>query len=269
MSECVSHLSDAVVGEAVGGATKVASDTASGGKGDEAGLGGGRAGETLEALEVDDETSNVRRGHGGTGDGAGSGVAANPGGQNVGARGEDGDASTPVGVGGNGPGRVDGTDGNGAGSGSGRDVGNVLVLVTGSDDADDALGRGSVDGVVESGREATAEGQVHDGSGGACLGADVVGSPVEARENDGGRGGVSDEDLDGDDVGALGHTVGGTTDGTGDVSAVTTGVSVSTTSRVGAESGTATELRVPNLDTTVNNVGVSSLAGAVIVAVGG
>jgi hypothetical protein len=59
----------AVEGEAVGGAAGDAAEDARGGEGDDAVAESNGAGVALEGSEVGSETSNVRAGHGGAGDG--------------------------------------------------------------------------------------------------------------------------------------------------------------------------------------------------------
>lgn len=94
-------------------------------------------------------------GHRGTGDGVGGSVSADPRTENVSARCENVNHGTVVGVSGNAPGRVDGTNGKGIGSGGGRGAASVGGAVTSSNDGQNAGGVGRVDGVVECGREAT------------------------------------------------------------------------------------------------------------------
>lgn len=71
----------AVVENAVGAASARAGDLVLGGKGSQAGRDGRRA-DALKRQEVEDEASNVRSGHGGTGESGGGGVAADVGGEN-------------------------------------------------------------------------------------------------------------------------------------------------------------------------------------------
>lgn len=83
-----------------------------------------------------------------------------------------------------------------------------LVAVAGSDDGKDSLSVGGLNGVGPGGGGSAAEGQVDNRASGAALGCDVVDRPVEARENVGGGTSSALEDLDGDQVGTLGDTVG-------------------------------------------------------------
>lgn len=82
MSAAHIHLGTvAVVENAVGAASARAGDLVLGGKGSQAGRDGGGA-DTLKRQEVEDDASNVRSSHGGTGESGGGGVATNVGGEN-------------------------------------------------------------------------------------------------------------------------------------------------------------------------------------------
>lgn len=78
----------AVVGKEVGAAPDIADDTGGGELLDTVGDGAGAA-ETLKSLQVDGQTNNVRSSHGGTIDGVGGRVGADPGRLDVLAGGED------------------------------------------------------------------------------------------------------------------------------------------------------------------------------------
>lgn len=93
--------------------------------------------------------------HGGTRDGVGGAVGADPGREDAGARGEQVNDGTVVGKGRNAPVLVNSTDGEGVGSRGGRGVGSVHGVVTGGHDGQDTGGVSSVDGVVEGRGEAT------------------------------------------------------------------------------------------------------------------
>lgn len=163
-----SHLSTVtVVGNTVRRAAESTSDSASSGKRLDAVGNGGRGGETLKNLEVKSKTGNVRAGHGGTADGVGSRVGADPGGEDVDTRAKDVDTGTVVGERSRAPAGVDGSNGQ-----SVRSVGRRLardrkrsagvVTVTGSNNREDTRVVGSVDGRGPSLRSGTAERQVDD-----------------------------------------------------------------------------------------------------------
>lgn len=173
---------------------------------------------TLKSQVVGTETSDVGSGHGGTRDGVGGRVGADPRGQNVGAGGEDVDEGTEVGVRGKSISRGGGTDSAGGGLRGGRVAGGVGTVVSGGDGQEDTgadhVGGGSVDG---SGLGAT-ERHVGDGTVGAAAGLGVGGDVVHARDDTrvgSGAGGV--ENLDSVQADLLGDTVGGTSDGSSDV----------------------------------------------------
>lgn len=170
-------------------------------------------------------------GHGGTRDGVGGRVGADPRGQNVGAGGEDIDEGTEVGVRGKGVSRGGGTDSAGGGLGGGRVAGGVGSVVTGGDGQEDTgadhVGGGSVDG----GRLGSTERHVGDDTVGAAAALGVGGDVVHARDDTrvgSGAGGV--ENLDSVQADLLGDTVGGSSNGSGDVG--TAGYTVSSGSFV-------------------------------------
>ena len=200
------RLSGTVEGHSVGAAAEAASDAAGGGKRLDTVGNGSRGGKTLENLEVESKTGNVRASHRGTADGVGSAGGGVPGGQNVDTRTEDIDTSAVVGERGGSPAGVDGSNG--------QSVGNVgrrlardwertteVVTVTGSNDGEDTLAVGSVDGRGPGLRGGATERQVDDRAASTSLGGDVVDSPVETSEDS--RSGTSGtgKDLDRDDVG--------------------------------------------------------------------
>lgn len=261
------RLGASVEEDVVGAAGAGAGDAAGGGEGSDAG--GDVSGGSAESLKVQDKASNVRGGHGGSRDGVGGSVGADPGGEDRGAGGEDVEDGAVVGEGRAGPVGGDGADGDGRGSRGGRGVGGIDVAVAGGDDRDDVAGEGRVDGVVEGRREATTEGQVDDSVVLAAGADDVVHSPVIAVDDDGGGGGRALEDLDGDDGGALGNTVGRASNGASNVSAVAVGVGGATADGVVAERGPTAELVVGGKDASVDDVGVAAGAGRVVIPVGG
>lgn len=208
-------------------------------------------------------------GHGGAGDGVDGGVAGVPSRLDVAAGAEDVENGTEVGEVRDGPGAVDGADGHGAGSRGGGGVGGIDGVVTGSDDGQDTRGGGRVDGAVEGVRVLAAERHVDDRLAGSALGDDVVDSPVEARENDGGGGLAALEDLDSEKVGLLGNTVCLSSDCTCDMGSVAEGVGVIAAEGRPSSDGTALELSVSGPDTSINDVGVGVETSVGIVDVAG
>lgn len=219
----VVHLAAAaVVGEAVGRARTRRGDKAGLGKGNNAALDGSGGGQVLESNEVGSESSNVGRGHGSTRDGVGGAVAANPGGLDVGARGEDIDNGAVVGERGPGISVGGGADSDGGRSRGRRVVGSVGVVVTGSDGEGETSSDSGSNSVVDGSRVATTEGHVGNSLLGDALALSIGSSPLNTRDNTGvgSRAGLV-EDLDTNDVGLLSNTVDGTSSGTGTVGAVT------------------------------------------------
>lgn len=193
----------------------------------------------------------MRSGHGGTGDGVGSSVGADPGGENVHTRGEDvevravvGERSTSV-VG------VNGTDGASSGLGSWGDVAGILVLVTGGDGGEDSSLGGGADGAVGLRAVWASEGHGDDGAADTTAVLGVVDDPVDTGHDVGVVAGtLGVEDLHTDDGSLLGDTVGGGAGGTGAVSSVSVAVSNGlAVNEVGTLDGTATELLVSGVDT--------------------
>jgi hypothetical protein len=205
--------------------------------GGDVGNGVGRVLGRLERQHVGKETGNVGRSHGGTGDGVGGVLRADPGGQDVETRGEDvvalsviGEVRALVEEGG-------GTDGNGVLSSSRGVVAGVGVVVTGRDSEVDTGIDSSVDSEVESGGLATA--QAHVGSAALealllavlssleSLGVGLGGVLNALDDIRHGAGAVGAEDLDGVDARLLGDTVLLTSDSAGAVGAVAVAILVS------------------------------------------
>ena len=214
------------------------------------------------------------RSHGGTAEASSSAVATNVGRQDGDTGGEDVNTGTVVGERGGAEAGVGSGDGEGVGRVGGglrRDGKGVAVLVSiaSGNDGEDALGVGGLDGVGPGGGGGAAEGHVDDGAGLAGLGGDVANSPVETGK-DGGGGTLSAlEDLNRDQVGTLGNTVSGATNGTSNVGAVAESVGVGSADSVVSESGTTTKLGVGDDDTGVDNVGVGVLSSGRVVDVRG
>lgn len=264
----------AVVGEQVRATPEVASDAAGDTQSLNAGGNGSRGRETLKSLEVDSKTSNVGSSHGGTAETSSGRITTNVGREDSDTWSKDVDTSTVVGERGRAEAGVSSSDGDSVGGVGGRLAGNrkrvtVLVSITGSNDGKNTLRVSRLNGVGPGSRSGTAKRQVDDRAGSAALRGDVADSPVETSKN-GGSGSLSTlEDLNRDQVGALGDTVGAATDGTGNVGAMAKGVSVSTTNSVVAERSTTTKLGVSNKNTRIYNVGVGVLPSGGVVDVRG
>ena len=235
-----------VVDKVVGGAATGAGNEAALGEGEDAATDGSGAGKTLELDQVGSETSNVGSGHRGTGEGGSGGVTSVVGGEDGRTRGEHIEGGAVVGVRGAGISGGGSTDSDSVGSRGGGVVGGVGVVVTGSDDKGNTSGDGGLDGGVQGSGVGAAEGEV----GNRLLAGTVGGNPLHTGDNTGGGAGTAVvEDLDTDEGGLLGHTVGGASDGTGDVGAVAVAVTGGAAGNVGANAGTAAELRVGGADT--------------------
>jgi hypothetical protein len=172
-------------------------------------LGGG--GDKTRGHGNSNDTSDVRRSHGGTRDGTSG--AADPGGENVDTGGDHIDAGTTVREGSDSV--VDVRSGNSDSRGftSGRVDASVTTGVTSSDDeggtTTDGGGNGTVDG---SGGTST---ERHVGDGLAAGTSGVGGDPVDSGNDvTVGTGTGTREDLDGDDTGGFSDTVGVGSDGT-------------------------------------------------------
>lgn len=117
----------------------------------------------------------------------GSRGGANPGAQDVGARGLDIDDGAVVGVAGLGVVLVGGTDGADRSLGSGRRVLGINVLVASSDSEEDTSIDKSGGGVVDRGGLAAAQRHVGDSAVGAAAVGNIIGNEVDAS-NDTGAG---------------------------------------------------------------------------------
>lgn len=230
----------------------------------------GRVGRRLERDVVGQQTGNVGRGHGSSGDGVDGILAANPGGQNVQARGEDVSALAEVGEVGTLISQSGGTDGDGLLSGSGGVVASISVVVTSSDGEMHASVNSGIHSEVESARATTAQRHVGnatletlDLTGLGILGLlDVsLGGPLNTLDDIGhGARAVGAENLDGVDIGLLGHTVLLTGNSSRAVSTVTVAVLILVTLGDGlAPVGTALKVDVVNVGASVNHVGINTL----------
>lgn len=224
----------------------------------------------LKRQHVGKETSDMGRGHGGTRDGVGSVLRADPGGENVEAGGEDvialsvvGEVSTLVKEGG-------GTDGDGVLSSSGGVVAGVGIVITSSDGEVDASIDSGVDSKVERGRFATAQAHVGSGALEALLLA-VLGSldglavslcgVLDTLDDVGhGAGAVGAENLDSVDVGLLGDTVLLASNSAGAVGAVTVAILVGITVGDGlAPVSTILEVDVLDVGAGIDDVNIDTL----------
>lgn len=129
------------------------------------------------------------------------------------------------------------------------------------------------------------ERKVDDGLAGAALGGDVVDSPVETSENTRIGSLCSLEHLDGNNVGLLtlarsaqynsactdllSNTIGRAGDSASNMSTVSKSISVGSRKDAISCNGAATELRVRNQNTAVNNISIGALASRSIIDVAG
>lgn len=208
-------------------------------------------------------------GHRGTADGVDGVLAANPGGLDVGARGEDVSALSIVGEVRAAVAELSGTDGDGLLGSSGGVVAGIGVVVAGGDSEVNTSIDGGVHNSIESLGLATTKRHVGDGAlealalailGSLNLLSVGSGSPLNTLDNVGhGTGAVGAKNLDGVDVGLLGDTVLLASDGAGAVSAVTVAISILVTRGDGLSPlGTALEVDVVDVGAGVDNVGINT-----------
>jgi hypothetical protein len=224
----------------------------------------------LEREVVGQKTSNVGRGHGGTRDGVGGVLRADPGGKDVETGGEDvvalsvvGEVCTLIKEGG-------GAHGDGVLSGGRGVIARVCVVVTGGNGEVDAGVDGSVDGEVKSGRLATTKRHV----GGRALEALLLAllgsadgiavslsSPLNTLHDIGhGARAVRAEHLDGVDVGLLGDTVLLASNSARAVSSVAVAILVSVSAGDGlAPVGAALEVDMLVVRAGVDDVNINTL----------
>jgi hypothetical protein len=215
---------------------------------------------------VGQETSNVGGSHGGTGNGVGSVLAADPSGENVQTRGEDVSALSEVGEVGTFISQGGGTDGDSLLGGSRRVVASISVVITGSDSEVNSSINSGVDSEVQSAGAATTKRHIGNATFEFLvtrLGLlDVsLGSPLNTLDNIGhGARAVRAEDLDSVDVGLLGNTVllaGNSTRAVGSV-AVSILIGIALRDSL-APVGTTLKVSVLNVGTSVNHVGINTL----------
>lgn len=283
----VVRLATAVPGEDVCGVAGDVRESALGGDGDQVGLellrgdirdSEGRVLGRLEGEEVGEETSNVRRGHGGTGNGVHGVLAADPGRLDVKTGGKDVVALAVVGEVGTLVSESAGTNGDGLVSSGGRVVAGVGIVVTGSDSEVDTGIDSSVNSLVKDGGFATAQAHV----GGRALEAlslallrdadllevrlgGVLDTLDDVRH---GAGTVRAQDLDGLDVSLLGNAVLLAGDGAGAVCTVSVSILISITLWDGLAPGRTTfKVDVFDVGAGVDNVDVNTLTAVLGVQV--
>lgn len=239
----------------------------SGGDGGNSVLG---VGSGLERQVVGQETTDVGRGHGGTGDGVDGVLGADPSGLNVQTGGKDVGALAVVGEVGTAVVNGGGTNGNSLLGGGRRVVAGIGVIVASSDGEMETLGDGSIDSHVKKSSLATTERHIGDralealaltGLGLFDLVLVRLGGPVDALDDIGhGARAVGAKNLDGIDVGLLGDTVLLTSNGAGAVSTVAIAVLVGITEGSSVTPlGTALKVDVLSVGTSVNNISVDTL----------
>jgi len=232
----------------------------------------------LERQVVGQETSDMGRGHGGTRDGVDGVWGADPGGLNADTRAEDVSALSVVGEVSTVIIQVRGADGEGLLSGGRGVAASIGVVVTGSDSEVNTSIDSSVDSSVESSGLATAEGHVGDRALEALALAILgildgllvgFGGGIDTLDNiRHAAGTVGAKDLDGVDVGLLGHTVLLASNGAGAVGSVTVAILIGIA--IGdseAPVSAALEVNMVNVGTSVNDVGIYTLAGLLSVEV--
>lgn len=207
--------------------------------------------------------------HGSTADAVGGAVAGVPSRENTGTGGKDVENGAVVGVRGDGPGAVDGTDSDGTGSRSRGGVGGISAVVASSNGGDDTGPGSRLDGVVERSRVATTKRHVDNRLGGSALGDDIVGSPVETSKDNRSARRAALENLNSLDGSLLGNTVGLSSNSTSNVSAVTSSVGVVAAEGSVNSLGAALELVVSGPNTSVDDVGKGSGTSSSIVDVAG
>ena len=216
----------------------------------------------------------MRGGHGGTGDGVGSVLAADPGGKDVQTGGEDVSALAVVGEVGTLISKSGGTDGNGLLCSGGGVVASIGIVVTGSDGEVNTSINGGIDSEIQCTGAATAKRHVGNATLEflvARLGLlDVsLDSPLNALDDIGhGARAVGAENLDSVDVGLLGNTVLLAGNGTRAVGSVA--VSILIGIALGdslAPVSTALEVSVVNVGASVNHVGINTLTAVLGVEV--
>ena len=268
-----------VPGEEVGGVLGDVAESTDGGDAEKVGLellggdGSDRVLGSLRGLErevVGQETADVGGGHRGTGDGVGGVLAADPGGEDAQARGEDVSALAVVGEVGTAVVESRSADGDGLLSSGGGRVAGIGVVVARSYGEVDTSGDGGVDNIVQGAGLAATEGHVGDGAAEALSlaglgGLDLLdvrlGSPLNALDDIGHASrAVGAKDLDGVDLGLLGDAVLLTGDGTRAVGTVSVAVDILVArGDGGAPLGTTLEVDVVDVGASVDDIGIDTL----------
>lgn len=103
----------------------------------------------------------------------------------------------------------------------------------------------------------------------ATLAKNVVDSPLETVKDDRGRRFAVTEDLDINNVGRLRNTESPPSNSSRNVGTVAEGIVKDATGGIVSVDRTTAKLDVPNIDATVNDVGIAAAAGTRVEAVGG
>lgn len=228
----------------------------------------------LEGKKISQETSNVRRGHGGARDGVCGVLAADPGRLNVEAGSKDvvalaivGEESTLVS-------QVAGADSDGLLGSSWGVAARIGVVISGGDSKVDASFNSSVNGLVKDGGLSTTE--RHVGSAAletllALLGLGLMSlsGKFDTLDDIGhGAGAVGAEDLDSNDVCLLGDTILLASDGARAVGAVSISILVLVAvGDGGAPGGTALEINVLNVGAGIDDIDVDTFTTISVVEV--
>lgn len=261
-------LSTAVEDQEVGLATETALDGVLGGGRLEGGVDLGSALGLTGTKVQSGDTGNVGSGHGSSGDGVAGSLGSNPGRGDLDTRSKDLNALAEGREGGNVVVDIRGTDGQSLRGTGGRTRASVDVLVvTGGDNDRDVGTEKAANGIVQGAGGTTTKRHVDDGLLALVDADDPVKSSDDSR---GGTRTLTVEDLDTDEVDLLGNTVGVSSDGTGDVGTVTVLVGVGRAlDEVVAHLGTAAKVDMGGVDTSINNVGGHTSSGRVGILVRG
>jgi hypothetical protein len=217
-----------------------------------------------------DDTSDVGRGHRSTADRLNGISLTDPSGSDTRARSDNVDARTIVGEGCAAvlfkivlrvvSENLRGGNRDGLGDVGRRSVASVSVLITTSNDNDDALLDGSANNLIKSGVLGSTQRHVQNRSSSALL--SITSHKLDSAHDRIIRSrALAVEDLDSDESGVSGNTISLTTDGTSDVSTVTVAILVLVViSKVGTPLGATLELVVFDENTSVNDVSGDTLA---------
>lgn len=227
---------------------------------------------------VGNQASNVRGSHRCSRDGALGSLRTNPGRLNVLSRPEDINTLSDVGEVSARVIQGRGTDSDGGSNTGGGVVAGIAVVVTGGDGKVKTSSNSSCNVVVQGTGLATSEGHVGDGALvllALLLGESLVllDSIVDTSNDVGhGTGSVGAQDLDGDNVGLLGDTIGSTGNGSSAVSTVAVVICIGVVGGDGlAPLGSTLEFVVFNVDTSVDDKDGDAISsvGVVLVLVEG